>query len=323
MKNDNNMFQVLVANSIQAKNGSLSDLSANELGVIDMGTGKTIDSTTAAAASAVKLFLVPTNSSNILTSVGKEISLKRLNSITKKAYTAGTDATATITLPAIGDDDSAVIAQGVEVGVTFRISDSKVMTTVYGNEVRKFFFVTAGASASATATALAAVINNDKESTANGGFISASASSGVVTVTFGNSSADQSLSLLEKSVQAYPSDPEITVATNYENFAYSQGKGKYVQELERIAAGWNGATGLGAYRFRELLPLYNEFLPEASASANYNLYVFNYDLDYPQNANKINNVETYVAIPTTATSTITAFEAIVDALTTSALKVGF
>ena len=328
MKNDNNMFQVLVATSLQAKAGTMADLVDNELGVFDSNTGVTIDSTTAAAAKSIKMFLPPANSKNILKQVGKEINLSRLNSIHKKAYAAGENAKVTITLPAIGNDASAVIAEGTELRVTFRISDSKIMTTVYGNEVRKFFVVTAGTGATATATDLKNTINNDVESAANGGFMTATSSANVVTVTFANTNTDGSLTLFEKVVSAFASDENITIDDNVTGtltsaFKYSEGKGKYIQELERIAAGWNGSTGLGAYRFRSTLPLYNEFVPEASASANYNVYIFNYDLDYPQNAGKINNVETYVAIPTTATSMITNFEAIIAALTTSAKKIGF
>lgn len=329
MKNDNSMFQVLVATTLEAKAKAMSDLVANELGVFDVDTGVTIDSTTAAAAKAIKMFMIPTNSNNILKSVGKEINLKRLNSVTKKAYTTGVDAVIEVTFPAIGDDADAVIPEGEPIGVTFRIADSKIMTTVYGNEVRKFFMLEALSGQDATATAFAAMINNDVESTTNGGFISATAADEVVTITFANSNTDGSLTLYNKSVTAYPSDTNITIDTNDDggtltpHFAYAQGKGAFVQELERIAAGWNGSTGLGAYRFRGLLPLYSEFEPEASASAGYNLYVFNYDLDYPQNVNKINNVETIVAIPSTATTMITNFEAIVSALTTDAKLIGF
>jgi hypothetical protein len=281
----------------------------------------------------------PANSSNIFKNVGKSISLGKVNSITKKAYAAGVAAKIQVTLPAIGNDASAVIAEGDDVQITLRISDGNVITTNYGNEVRKHFILQALSTADLTGAALAAMVNNDKESVTNGGFLAATYTAGtnVLEITFSNSDdfatstgqyGQAKNTLNGKTAAAFVSPSSLTVDDNITGtlttaFSYAEGKGSYVQELERIAAGWNGSTGKAAYRYSSTLPLYNVFLPEASAAANYNLYVFNYDLDYPQNANKINNVETIVAFPTTATTPITNFEAIISALVIGGQKIGF
>jgi len=340
MKNDNNVFQVLVATSIQATGGSLATTlgSDNNLGIFNVDTNLTIDASTAAASKSLKFYLSPANSSNIFTSVGKKIVLSSLNSVTKKVYAAGVAAKIQFTLPAIGTETGSVIPLDEDIEVKLRISDGNVITTNYGNEVRKFFVVQALATADLTGAALAALINADKESVTNDGFLAATYTAGtnILEVTFANDSAFSSSTgqygqakntLSGKTAQGYASHTSITINDNVQGtlttaFSYAEGKGSYVQELERQAAGWNGTTGKGAHRFSATLPLYNVFIPEAAAATNYVLYVFNYDLDYPQNANKISNVETVIAVPT-GNGAITTIDAIVAALVFPGQKIGF
>lgn len=339
MKNDNNMFQVLVASTISVRNKTLSEALATEsnLAIMDVDLGITIDDTDADTAKNIKFYMAPVNSSNVFTSVGKAINVNRLNSITKKAYKANVSATIEFTLPAIGNDDSAVISEGEDIEIKLRISDGNVITTNYGNEVRKFYILQALSTADLTGAALVTLINADKESTANGGFLLAAYTSGTnkLLITLSNTDDFSTTTgqygqgkntLNGKTAQGYASHTSITINDNMTGsygtaFAYSEGKGSYVQELERQAAGWNGTTGKGAHRFSSTLPLYNVFLPEAAAGSNYTVYVYNYDLDYPQNANKINNVETIVAVLSSDSSSIATIDAINAALVISGKKI--
>jgi hypothetical protein len=109
MKNDNNIYQVLVGETIAAKDDALTSLSAGQLGVYDASTAVAIDSTNASTTKDIFLMLNPNNSTNLIKSQGNRINVAKINSITKKAYTAGVSAKITITLPAIGNDASAVI----------------------------------------------------------------------------------------------------------------------------------------------------------------------------------------------------------------------
>jgi len=340
MKNDNNMFQVLVASTVQAEGATLATTlgSDNNLGVMDTDTNLTVDSTTADTAKNIKFYMSPANSSNIFASVGKTINVNKVNSITKKAYAAGVSAKVQFTLPAIGNDTSAVISEGEEIEIKLIISDGNLITVNYGNEVRKFFVLSALSTADLTGAAFATAINADAESVTNGGFLAATYTAGtnILEVTFANNDefststgqyGQDKNTLNGKTASGYASPTSITVDDNVTGtlttaFSYAQGKGSYVQELERVAAGWNGATGKGAHRFSSTLPLYNSFVPEAAAATNYVLYVFNYDLDYAQNANKINNVETIIAVPTGSTA-VTTLDAIVGALVISGKKIGF
>lgn len=328
MRRDHGVNQVLVATTLSAASAGFADLSDGELGVIDVDTGVTVDNTDAGDAKKIKIVVNPSNRDGFLTQTGKYITLDKVKSITKKAYAAGQPSKITITLPAIGDDASAVIEEGEEVGVRLQFELSGDLNYTYSTAVRKSFFVQAGSGKNATATALAAAINNDPESAANGGFITASASSNVVTVTISMTGEDGSNTLYGRKLLVVPNNTSIVVADNITGgvsptFSFAEGKGEYIQRMEEFAAGWNNGTGLTHYRDLTLSRKYSKFVPEAVASSGYNQYIFLYNLDYPE-ADMYDQVETIVCIPSTATSMISAFEAIVGALVVSnATKVGF
>ena len=323
MKNDNNIFQVLVSGTLAAKNNAVTSLTSGTMGVYSADTNLAIDSTNAATTKNIFLMLYPANSTNLIKSQGV-IKVGNINSITKKAYAAGEAAKVTITLPAIGSDSNAVIEADEEIGVTFEIESGDLIYHI--SSIRKFFYILAKSTANLTATALAAAINADPESNANGGFITATASTNVVTVTFANTNENASRTLLGKTVFATCSHEAITLDDNITGsvttaFSYAQGKGGFIQALEKLAAGWNGETELGHYRVLEVVSEFSSFTPEASLSSNYNQYCINYDVEFA--GDRKNNVEVIVAIPTTASSMITAFEAILGALAHSGKTVGF
>lgn len=306
MKNDNNVFQVLVGAGILAKAETVSDLAAGDVGFINVATGAAVDKTD---ANEVKELQVLGLSPNSGMSVTPAIKLSRLNSITKKTYSAGQVAKVTVTIPATGNDTNAVIEEGDEIGVTFVIQAGDTYQAYGINQLKKHFYVLAGTNKTVTATALAAAINADEESVANGGFMEASASSEVVTITFAFGSDSESIPVLGKLVVPVVSPTSIVANDNITGtvtpaFAFAQGKGKYIQSLEKEAAPYAGKSKLGDYRYIPDNPEFVNFVPDAAATSNYDLYILNYDLDYAQNSGYNDNFEVVVAAVTgSATST--------------------
>jgi hypothetical protein len=326
MKNDNNVFQVLVPTGMITQGESVSDLAAGEIGILDGTTKLAIDNDPGAPlAKSIDVVMRSQNNGYI---VVPTISMARLNSITKKAYAAGESAKVTITLPAIGNDSDSVIEEEEEIGVTFAIEAGDSYQIMGTNQIRKHFYINASSTANATATALGAAINADQESTTNGGFISATVSTNVVTVTFAFTNDDMSIPVAGKLVTCIPSHTSMTIDDNITGtlttaFSFAQGKGKYIQTLEKEEAGYNGGTGLGSYRYISDNPDFyvDGFTPDASASSNYDMYVLNYDLEYPQNSGYNDNYE--VIIATADSTTSTNISALLNALVFNGVKVGF
>lgn len=323
MKNDNNVFQVLVPTGIIAEGEAVSDLVAGELAILDSTSKLAIDADPgAAAAKSIDLVMNTVNNGFICPPT---INMSRLNSITKKTYAAGSPAKVSITLPAIGNDSNALIAAGEEIGISFAIEAGDSYQMMGTNLIRKHFYVNAGSGQDVTATALAAVINADQESTVNGGFISAVAASNVVTITFNYANDDMSIPVVGKLVSTVASHDSITLNNNITGtltpaFAFSQGDGKYIQRLEKEAAGYNGGTKLGSYRYIPDNPEFEGFTPDAVATSNYDVYVLNYDLEYPQNSGYNDNYEVIIATTSTTSTTISG---ILNALVFDGVKVGF
>lgn len=306
MKNDNNVAQVFVPATVLAKDAAASALVAGTIGFIDAETKLGVDKTNAADVKMMDIVMNTVN--NGMISVN-QIAVSRVNSVTKKAYSAGAAAKVTLSLPAVGSDAGAVIAEGEEIGVTFAIEAGDSYQTMGTNQIRKHFYVLAGSGATATATSIAASINADEESVANGGFMTATAVDAVVTVTFAFDHDDESIPVVGKIVTAVVSHATIAVNDNINGsltpaFAFAQGKGKYIQRLESDAAGYNGGTKLGSYRYIPDNPLFEGFVPDAAAASNYDLYVVNFDLEYAQNSGYNDNYEVMVAaVSGSATST--------------------
>lgn len=306
MKNDNNVYQVLVAGSVLAKSETAADLVAGKTGFVDVSTSAAVDKTDSSTVKELQVMSMGLDGSMI---VAPTINVSRLNSVTKKAYSAGVSAKVTITLPAIGTDTNAVIESNEEIGVTFAIEAGDSYQHMGTNQIRKHFYVLAGTSKTATATTLAAAINADEESTVNGGFILATVSSNVVTVTFAFNNDDQSIPLVGKIASAVVSHSSIVVDNNLTGtltpaFAFAQGTGKYIQRLEKEAFPYSGKGQLGDYRYLPDNPEFVNFTPDAVASSNYDLYILNYDLEYAQNSGYNDNFEVMIAaVASSATST--------------------
>lgn len=318
---------ILVPTALASQGDSFGDVASGELGIFDTDTGLVIDNDPGAPlAKKIQLFMNSLNNGVILPPI---IDLSRVNSITKKAYAVGANAKMTVTLPAIGNDTDAVIEAGEVIGFKVGIESGESFHFTGVNKIWKKFYLEALSTAALTATALAALINKDDESTANGGFMEATAATNVVTITFASSADDQSISLVGKTVIGIPNNVNIVIDDNVNGdvtpaFAYAQGKGAFIQALEKKFAGFmNKGTGIGDYRYIPDLPAgqYPGFTPDAVASSNYTLYTINFDINYAENTGYMNNYE--VMIATANAGVVTALDLFFKALVIKGNLLGF
>jgi hypothetical protein len=320
MKNDNTVTLVFVPTSLSAQGEAVSDVAtAGELGVFDFNTNLVIDADPGAPL-AKELYLVMHTVNNGILRTPK-ISLSKVNSISKKAPVTAVAAKCTITI--------GTVTEGDYVGVKIAIESGDSYQHLGVNQVWKPFYIAAKSTAALTATALAAAINADEESVAKGGFMEATASSNVVTVTFTYGNDDQSIVSLGKTILAVPNDPALVIDNNIAGtltpkFAFAQGKGAFVQALERANAGYMGkGTGIAEYRYIKEIPypLYKGFVPDAVETSTYTMYTINFDIDYPENVGYLNNYEIILATPTAGV--VTALDAFFAAISIKGQLIGF
>lgn len=324
MKNDRNPFLIAVPTALGSQDDTRADIASGELGIFNARTGVVIDADPGAPLAKEIQFIM--NSANQGFIESPVISLARLNSVTKQAYAAGEPAKITVTLPAIGTDTDAVIEQGEVVGVKIAIEAGDSYQHVGMNRIWKHFYVDAKSTANLTAAALVTLINADDESIANGGFILASASTNVVTITFAFTNDDASIPVNGKTAMAVPSHTSITVNDNITGtvttaFSFAQGKGAYIQTLEKMAAGYINGSGINEYRYLPGDPTYPMFTPDAVVGTNYTLYVLNFDIDFAENIGLMNNFEFMIA--TASSGVVTALDAFFAAISFKGRLVGF
>jgi len=316
-KNDNNVIIVAVATAIVAKDAVRADVTAGKIGFFDNTSGIAIDATNGSSSKILNFLAKTVNNGSVLLTP-PAIQLDRVNSITKKAYSAGQGSKILITLPAIGSDSNAIIDVGDDIGITFSFETGNSWQYLGTNQLKKHFHVLANTTANGTATDLATSINADQESAANGGFITATASNNTVTVNFSNTQQDFSDNAVGIIVKVYTNNVLITTDDNFSGsqtpaFAMSQGRGAWVQKMEKENLGNAGLGQLGTYRYIENNYQFVNFVPDASTASNYTTYVINYDLLYPDSSGYNNNYE--ILIATADGTTVTALDALFASLT--------